>query len=225
MTSRCTMRLPTVSKAFLRPSYTTTGMSRARTVGIRGSIKVNKYKYKDTHIKLGDRMADDEKKVTEMTAEEQKEFFSDATDVWGNEFCTEFIQRCNTVVDDDEKVEKSADDAWKDFKKGVSYYVGVWKKGQVVKSADVRYMKPNGDIVSTPYEWESVEKAVSMVEDMRMLDPTRYDYGIVEDVIDENGKVKRSLYHGQVVQNGYRLVDMDANEPVPTEVVYRGNVQ
>jgi len=41
------------------------------------------------------------KKVSEMTPEEQKAYFADSPDLWGREFCTEFIRSCNHVVDKD----------------------------------------------------------------------------------------------------------------------------
>jgi len=38
------------------------------------------------------------KKVSEMNAEEQKKYFEGCLDLWGTEFCTEFIRSCNHVV-------------------------------------------------------------------------------------------------------------------------------
>lgn len=41
------------------------------------------------------------KRITEMTPEERREFFSDALDLWGDAFCRDFIRSCNTPVDKD----------------------------------------------------------------------------------------------------------------------------
>ncbi len=41
------------------------------------------------------------KRVRDMTPEEQKAYFADCYDLWGREFCTEFIRSCNHVVDKD----------------------------------------------------------------------------------------------------------------------------
>ncbi len=51
------------------------------------------------------------KRITEMTPEERREFFSDALDLWGDAFCRDFIRSCNTLVDKDGNLipEKEAD--------------------------------------------------------------------------------------------------------------------
>ena len=41
------------------------------------------------------------KRISEMTPEERREFFSDALDLWGDAFCRDFIGSCNTLVDKD----------------------------------------------------------------------------------------------------------------------------
>jgi len=41
------------------------------------------------------------KDITEMTPEERTAFFSDAPDLWGDEFCASFIRGCNEIPDED----------------------------------------------------------------------------------------------------------------------------
>ena len=80
-----------------------------------------------------------------MTAEEQKEYFADALDLWGDEFCTEFIRSCNRFSDDGYTMDGEPD--------GGTYYMVQIDKDRA------RFVDDKGNLLKKPFPWRNREKA------------------------------------------------------------------